>query len=498
MATSLEIGQNLSGKDTTYSVIRCLKNSVIYKGKITARSSPNGDLDPMSPGDVGALYASFSVFWFLANIPFSVILKAAGKFSGTQFKTESHLYAKPSIRTCPHIRKHLETIQDSDSNPYVQVYEWMDGDLLEDFHGPSADKNVQARAIARGVLGALQRLHEQKLVHNDVDARLVTMPLLMRFLYARNYLLSLSEPFRTYKDVPRNIFASNFDCPNRTVKLGDLGIVKREAGLKGQFLVPNMCHSHLAPEIHRGLPASSKSDIWAVGVMLADWLASTPIFGYDKAAGKPDFIRDYMVEINLARIMILRGDPGPPDSSFPGLNELFLRAAEIALGEHTDPHTQVKRGVNQSMKTLREELESRAGSSLESGCIDFIESLLTVDPESRPSAREALQHSWLQDHGEGKASPAGDNTSAEDASSEEPKLDAQTKQTDVETQSTCILDVAVGKMKKAIAKIKKMAAETQSKVKAVAAKLKRRTDSTDREPDNPDKEPDTSDREPQS
>lgn len=30
------------------------------------------------------------------------------------------------------------------------------------------------------------------------------------------------------------------------------------------------------------------------------------------------------------------------------------------------------------------------------GCLDFLAFLLTVDPDKRPSAEEALQHPWLQ------------------------------------------------------------------------------------------------------
>ena len=37
---------------------------------------------------------------------------------------------------------------------------------------------------------------------------------------------------------------------------------------------------------------------------------------------------------------------------------------------------------------------------IERGCIDFIESLLVVDPMRRPNAREALQHPWLKSSSE--------------------------------------------------------------------------------------------------
>ena len=49
--------------------------------------------------------------------------------------------------------------------------------------------------------------------------------------------------------------------------------------------------------------------------------------------------------------------------------------------------------------TIRQELEKVEGP-IERGCIDFIESLLVVDPVKRPSAKEALQHPWLKNSSE--------------------------------------------------------------------------------------------------
>jgi hypothetical protein len=45
------------------------------------------------------------------------------------------------------------------------------------------------------------------------------------------------------------------------------------------------------------------------------------------------------------------------------------------------------------MGPLEEELSNR---QVERGCVDFICYLLTLDPEKRPTAKQALEHSCLK------------------------------------------------------------------------------------------------------
>ncbi len=52
-----------------------------------------------------------------------------------------------------------------------------------------------------------------------------------------------------------------------------------------------------------------------------------------------------------------------------------------------------KENLLSGMGSLREELAKR---EIEAGAIEFINYLLVIDPRKRPSAREALQHNWLQ------------------------------------------------------------------------------------------------------
>ena len=97
----------------------------------------------------------------------------------------------------------------------------------------------------------------------------------------------------------------------------------------------------------------------------------------------------------IAKLMRLVGPIPNPHPSKTAIVD------EFALAEHFEKETFVhpETGVEQpfiTVGTIRQELEKMEGP-IEPGCIRFIESLLTVDPVKRPSAKEALQHPWLQE-----------------------------------------------------------------------------------------------------
>jgi serine/threonine protein kinase len=47
------------------------------------------------------------------------------------------------------------------------------------------------------------------------------------------------------------------------------------------------------------------------------------------------------------------------------------------------------------LRPKRTSLRARVPEA-DAGCLDFLGSLLTIDPEQRPSAEQALHHPWLQ------------------------------------------------------------------------------------------------------
>ena len=96
----------------------------------------------------------------------------------------------------------------------------------------------------------------------------------------------------------------------------------------------------------------------------------------------------------IANMIRLVGPVGAPD---PAKTEIF---DEFALAEFLEKETFIHPETGKEekfvkLRTIRQELEAVDGP-IDSGCIDFIESLLVVDPTKRPSASEALKHPWLQ------------------------------------------------------------------------------------------------------
>lgn len=64
----------------------------------------------------------------------------------------------------------------------------------------------------------------------------------------------------------------------------------------------------------------------------------------------------------------------------------------LELIAHALVHLQ---GLYDVLRSKRTSLKARVPAA-DDGCIDFLSSLLTIDPSARPTAAQALQHPWLQ------------------------------------------------------------------------------------------------------
>ncbi|XP_024927641.3 uncharacterized protein LOC107413850 [Ziziphus jujuba] len=195
------------------------------------------------------------------------------------------------------------------------------------------------QVITRQCLDALQYLHRLGIIHCDLK--------------------------------PENILIKSYSrCEIKVIDLGS-----------SCFHTDNLClyvqsRSYRAPEVILGLPYDQRIDMWSLGCILAEL-----------CSGEVLFLNDAVVMI-LARMI---GMLGPIELH---MLERGQETPKYFTEEYDLYH--INEETNQLEYIIPEE------SSLEShlrvtdvGFIDFIRSLLEIDPERRPTAKEALEHPWL-------------------------------------------------------------------------------------------------------
>lgn len=122
---------------------------------------------------------------------------------------------------------------------------------------------------------------------------------------------------------------------------------------------------------------------------MAHWLAGRTIFG---PADK--IVEGLTNNWCVAKLIRLVGPIGTPDPSKVDLVDEFALAEYFERESFINPQSGLEERFIK-VGSIRQELEKVDGP-IERKCIEFIESLLVVDPLSRPSAKEALQHPWLK------------------------------------------------------------------------------------------------------
>ena len=213
---------------------------------------------------------------------------------------------------------------------------------------------------------------------------------------------------------PENIMMWSYRSAK--VKLIDFGSACYSSDRLSSYI---QSRSYRAPEVVLGLPYNSKIDIWSLGGVIAEMFTGQVLFQNESVIGM------------LARMEAICGpfpnymkENGKKSSTFflpSGLicERIHLKAEEEAAAANSKALKSDRRRLTkeQSEKLLRKyqcydvyrpkqtSLEERLGlhdtqDESEILFVDFLKKMLSLDPEERPTARDALNHPWIRSWGE--------------------------------------------------------------------------------------------------
>jgi non-specific serine/threonine protein kinase/serine/threonine-protein kinase len=162
-----------------------------------------------------------------------------------RFEREARAAARVSH---PHVVAVYDTGEDPDADVYIVMERLTGRTLVDELRtGPLGEARV--REVAMSVLGGLGAAHARGLVHRDVK--------------------------------PGNILLAR----DGTLKVGDFGIATSLEPDETTTRVPLGTTAYTAPERLRGLPATERSDLYALGVVLYEAAAGVrPFTGDDSGA----------------------------------------------------------------------------------------------------------------------------------------------------------------------------------------------------------------------
>mmetsp|Transcript_9253 Transcript_9253/g.10212 ORF Transcript_9253/g.10212 Transcript_9253/m.10212 type:complete len:1096 (-) Transcript_9253:50-3337(-) len=215
-------------------------------------------------------------------------------------------------------------------------------------------------------------------------------------LVALNFVHSLSLVHSDVK--PENILLSSYS--RAKVKLIDFGSSCYLTDRQSSYI---QSRSYRAPEVVLGLPYDGKIDVWSLGCVVAEMFT-----------GEVTFQNDSIVSM-LSRIEAICG-PFPRHMIAQGRqsNRFFTKSGllyELVEPEENRNNSTLHGedpGLFDVFQPKRTTLASRLGfdpkilqrpvtsnEQEQALFVDFCQSLLTIDPDSRPTAAQALQHPWI-------------------------------------------------------------------------------------------------------
>eukprot|EP01026_Neomeris_dumetosa_P060234 TRINITY_DN5676_c0_g1_i6.p1 TRINITY_DN5676_c0_g1~~TRINITY_DN5676_c0_g1_i6.p1 ORF type:complete len:879 (+),score=127.31 TRINITY_DN5676_c0_g1_i6:201-2837(+) len=220
---------------------------------------------------------------------------------------------------------------------YQNLYEWQK--YVRDHHLPNYFTLSRVQSIARQVLVALKFLHSLNLIHADLK--------------------------------PENILIKDYEkCQVKVIDLGSSCFMSDTPSCYIQS------RSYRSPEVILGGSYDGRIDIWSLGCILAELLTGGILF------------HNETVPMLLSRITAVFGPFPQSLLSKAKYRDKFITGSGTIFEQYPN-------GGYKTHKPKRTSLRARVPQADED-CLKFLSYLLTVDPNQRPTAEQALDHFWLK------------------------------------------------------------------------------------------------------
>eukprot|EP01025_Chloroclados_australasicus_P031311 TRINITY_DN3167_c0_g1_i4.p1 TRINITY_DN3167_c0_g1~~TRINITY_DN3167_c0_g1_i4.p1 ORF type:complete len:1021 (-),score=158.73 TRINITY_DN3167_c0_g1_i4:1973-4954(-) len=220
---------------------------------------------------------------------------------------------------------------------HKNLYEWQK--YTRDQKLPNYFTLSRVQSIAKQVLTALKFLHSLDLIHADLK--------------------------------PENILIKDYEqC---TVKVIDLGSSCFTTDTPSTYI---QSRSYRSPEVILGAPYDGRIDVWSLGCILAELLTGAILFQNDT------------VGTLLSRIVAVFGP-------FPDSLLQVSKNRDKFITDNGYIFERMPNGPYTTHKPKRTSLRAKVPQADED-CLKFLQYLLTVDSQERPTAAQALEHPWLK------------------------------------------------------------------------------------------------------